>query len=279
MREDPAIQCVHANGAAIPVIGLGTWQLWGNACAEVVAAGLEAGYRHIDTAQMYENEAEVAAGIAASGVPREEIFLTTKIWPDSAAPGRLERAAEERLRLLDVEQVDLLLIHWPPRAVPIADVMAGLARVKRQGLTRHIGISNFTVALIDEAVAASPEPLVTNQVEYHPFLDQRAILAACRRHGMSVTAYCPLARGRVAKNATIGEVARRHGRSAAQIALRWLIQQDGVIAIPKTATPARLSENLGALDFVLDDDEMDAIGRLADRSGRVVESQFAPAWD
>jgi 2,5-diketo-D-gluconate reductase B len=270
---------VHANGAAIPAIGLGTWRLWGDECAKIVAAGLRAGYRHIDTAQMYENEEAVAAGIAASGVPRGEIFLTTKIWPDSAAPGRLERAAEERLRLLNVDQVDLLLIHWPPNAVPVGDVMASLARVKRSGLTRHIGVSNSTVTLVEEAIAASPEPLVTNQVEYHPFLNQQAVLETCRRQGLSLTAYCPIARGRVFEDLTLGEIATRNGRSPAQIALRWLIQQDGVIAIPKTATPARLGENLGALDFTLGDDDMAAISRLASRGGRMVETAYAPAWD
>lgn len=271
---------VHANGASIPAIGLGTWELRGEICSAIVAEGLRVGYRHIDTAQMYANEEAVAAGIAASGVPREAIFLTTKIWPDHAAPGVLERAAEERLRLLGVDQVDLLLIHWPPLDVPIADAMGALARVKRDGLARHIGISNFTVALIEEAVAACPEPLVTNQIEFHPLLDQRAVMSACRRHGLSLTAYCPIARGRVSDAATIRKIAERHGRSPPQVALRWLVQQDGVIAIPKTATPARLVENLAVFDFALDDDEMAAIGNIGTRAGRVVHNEaWAPAWD
>lgn len=270
---------VQANGAAIPAIGLGTWRLWDEECSAIVSAGLQAGYRHVDTAQMYENERAVAAGVAASGVPREEIFITTKVWPSSAAPGRLERAAEERLKFLDVAQVDLLLIHWPPDAVPVADVVAALARVRREGLARHIGISNFNVALLEEAVAACPEPLVTNQVEYHPFLNQEAVRAAARRNGLSLTAYCPLARGRVSEVATIRDIAARHGRTTAQITLRWLVQQEGVIAIPKTATVARLKENLEAFEFELSETEMRAISALAEPEGRMVETQFSPRWD
>ena len=270
---------VHANGAAIPAIGLGTWRLWGEECARVVEAGLRAGYRHVDTAQMYDNEREVGAGIAAAGVPRDDLFITTKIWPSAAAPGHLERAAEERLELLGLGYVDLLLIHWPPDAVPIAEVVKGLARVKRDGLARHIGISNCTVALIEDAVAACPEPLVTNQVEYHPFLSQAPVLGTARRHGLSLTAYCPLARGRVAEAAPMREIAAKHGRTTAQIALRWLVQQDGVIAIPKTATIARLVENLQIFDFELTPEEMRTIHGLAEPEGRMVETQFSPDWD
>jgi 2,5-diketo-D-gluconate reductase B len=270
---------VESNGARIPALGLGTWLLSGDTCTEIVEAGLRLGYRHVDTAQNYGNEREVGAGLAASGVDRGEVFLTTKIWPDDAAAGVLERTAEERLRLLGTDYVDLLLIHRPPREIPVAETMAALAMVKRAGLARHIGLSNFTVALIEEAVAACPEPLVTNQIEYHPFLDQRPVLDACRRNGLSVTAYCPVARGRVFDAPVIADIARRHGRSPAQVALRWLLQQDGVIAIPKTATPARLKENLEAGAFSLDEQEMAAISGLGDRAGRLVETSYSPDWD
>lgn len=270
---------VEANGASIPAIGLGTWTLTGEHCSEIVAEGLRLGYRSVDTAQMYGNEAAVGTGLAASGVARGEIFLTSKIWPDCAASGVLERTAEERLRLLGVDCLDLLLIHWPARDVPVGETMAALAAVKRAGLTRHIGISNYTVRLIEEAVAACPEPLVTNQVEYHPFLSQRAVIEACRRHGLSLTAYCPIARGKVFDDPVIGAIARRHGRTAAQVTLRWLIQQDGVIAIPRTATPARLGENLAVSDFTLSDDDMAAISGLAEPGGRMVETAYSPAWD
>lgn len=261
---------VPANGASIPAIGLGTWQLRGPDCARIVAEGLRIGYRHIDTAQMYDNEREVGAGIRDSGVPRADVFLTTKLWPDSLTPGAVERESEERLRLLGVDAVDLLLIHWPSDAVPLADTLAAMARVKRAGLTRHLGVSNFSPERLDRAVAESPEPLVTNQFEYHPFLDQRALVAATRRHGLAVTAYCPVARGRVLSDPDIQDIAARHGRTPAQVALRWLVQQGGVVPIPKTANSDRLAENLAVFDFALDDGEMAVIAGLADPRGRLV---------
>lgn len=270
---------VTANGARIPAIGLGTWELRGAQCADIVQAGLALGYRHVDTAQAYGNEREVGAAIRASGVPRGDIFLTTKVWYDRLAPGELEASAEESLARLGTDYVDLLLIHWPNPAIPLADSLAALARVKQRGLARHIGISNFTVALIEEAVRLCPEPLVTNQVEYHPFLDASRVMAACRRHGLSLTAYCPLARGRVVGDPVIEEIAARHGKTAGQVALRWLVQQSGVIAIPRTSSTARLAENLDVFDFTLTDAEMAAIAGLARPDGRVVQVSWAPDWD
>lgn len=270
---------VKANGAVIPALGLGTWRLEGEHCARIVAEGLRLGYRHVDTAQMYDNERAVGQGLVASGLSRSDVFLTTKIWPDCLAPGVLERTAEERLELLGVDYVDLLLIHWPAPDIPLRETMPALAATRRAGLTRHIGVSNFNVALIEEAVATCPEPLVTNQVEYHPFLEQGPVLTACRRHGLSLTAYCPIARGKVDEDPTIREIARHHGRSPAQVALRWLIQQPGVMAIPKTGSPDRLAENLAAADFSLDDDEMAAIHALGSPRGRMVEAATAPRWD
>lgn len=273
------MQALNVNGASIPVIGLGTWELTGDHCTQIVTEALRVGYRSVDTAQMYGNEAAVGAGLLASGLPREDIFLTTKIWPDCAASGVLERTAEERLRSLNVGYLDLLLIHWPPQDVPIADTMARLSAVKRAGLTRHIGVSNFNVQLLEEAVATCSEPLVTNQVEYHPFLSQSKILDACKRHGLSLTAYCPLARSRVFTCPTICAIARRLDRSPAQITLRWLIQQEGVVAIPRTGTVARLGANLSACGFELNDDDMAAISRLREPNGRIVDSNYSPTWD
>lgn len=270
---------VAANDARIPAIGLGTWELRGEQCAEIVAEGLALGYRHLDTAQAYGNERQVGEAIRASAVPREDIFLTTKAWFDRLAPGDLEASAEESLERLGVDHVDLLLIHWPNPAIPLADSLQALARVKQHGLARNIGVSNFTVALIEEAVRLCPEPLVTNQVEYHPFLDSRKVMAACERHGLSLTAYCPLARGKVVGNPVIEEIAGRHGKTSGQVALRWLVQQPGVIAIPRTSSKARLVENLDVFGFTLSGEEMAAIAGLARPDGRVVQVSWAPDWD
>ncbi len=274
------MKIVEANGARIPALGLGTWDLRGAACAELVAHALTHGYRHIDTAQMYANEREVGQGIAASGVARDAFFLTTKVWPDNFRADDFARAAEERLRLLDCGPVDLLLLHWPSREVPLAETMAALVKAKRDGLTKHIGISNFTTALIAEAVALADEPIACNQVEYHPLLGQDAVLAACARHGIAVTAYCPIARNAVAEHAVVREIADRHDASPAQIALAWLVRQDGVIAIPRSSKPERLDSNLAALEIALSDADAAAIGALTSHNQRLVNpAGVAPDWD
>src|SRR6201991_2400996 len=188
---------VGDNGAEIPPIGLGTWELRGRACARLVEQALRLGYRHIDTAQAYDNEREVGEALRVSGVPRNEVFVTTKVWTSHFAPHDLERSAKESLNKLRLSEVDLLLLHWPNPRVPLAETLGALARVKQLGLARHIGVSNFTVALIEEAVAACPEPLLCDQVEFHPYLDQTKVREACTRNGLAVVAYSPIARGRV----------------------------------------------------------------------------------
>src|SRR5882757_1340805 len=186
---------VEANGAKIPLIGLGTWELRGRTCARLVEQALRLGYRHIDTAQVYENEREVGDGLRASGVRRDEVFITTKVWTSHFAPHDLERSTKESLTRLRVSEVDLLLLHWPNPRIPLSETLGALCKVKQEGLARHIGVSNFTVELIAEAVASSSEPLVCNQFELHPFLDQTKVVAASRAEGMAVTAYSPIARG------------------------------------------------------------------------------------
>jgi 2,5-diketo-D-gluconate reductase B len=272
------MQIIEANGARIPAIGLGTMTLKENACVDMVSAALRGGYSHLDTAQMYGNEREVGEGMRASGVARENVFLVTKVWHNRLAAGDLERSVDESLTRLNVSYVDLLLIHWPNAAVPLKDTLAALAKVKRAGLTRHIGVANFTVALIEEAVRLTDEPLVTNQIEVHPFIDRSKVLAACRRHGISVTAYCPIARGKVPGNPVLERIAKAHGKSAGQVALRWLVQQ-GIIPIPRTGKVGRLKENLGAFDFTLADAEMAEIAALKRPDGRVVNPAHAPKWD
>ncbi|MDE5453695.1 aldo/keto reductase [Bradyrhizobium sp. CSA112] len=269
---------VEANGAKIPAIGLGTWELRGRTCARIVEQALRLGYRHIDTAQVYENEREVGEGMRASAVRRDDIFLTTKVWPSNFAPKDLERSAKESLARLRLTEIDLLLLHWPNPQVPLADTLGALARVKQQGLARHIGVSNFTVALIEEAVAACPEPLACDQVEYHPYLDQTKVSEACARHGMAVVAYSPVAKGRIKNDRALLRIGDRYRKTAAQVCLRWLVQQ-GVAAIPRTSKLERLSENIEIFDFELSEEDMQQISGMGSASGRFTDFGFAPKWD
>jgi diketogulonate reductase-like aldo/keto reductase len=272
------MQVIEANGASIPAIGLGTWELRGRNCARVVEQALKLGYRHIDTAQIYENEREVGEGFRSSGVPREQMFITTKVWTTHFAPNDLERSTRESLARLRMGSVDLLLLHWPSPKVPLRETLGALAHVKQLGLARHIGLSNFTVALIEEAVATCPEPLVCDQVEYHPFLSQTKVLDACRRHDMALVAYSPVAKGKVKAVEALAKIGARYGKSAAQVSLRWLMQQN-VVAIPRTSKVERLSENIAIFDFSLSDQEMDEIYRMGSREGRMTDFSFAPKWD
>ena len=272
------MQLIEANGASIPAIGLGTWELRGRVCARLVEQAIRLGYRHIDTAQVYENEREVGEGLRASRVRREDMFVTTKIWTTHFAPNDLERSTKESLTKLRLFEVDLLLLHWPNPQVPLSETLGALAHVKKLGMAKHIGVSNFTVALIDEAVAACPEPLVCDQVEYHPYLDQTKVMEACARHGMAVVAYSPVARGRIRGDETLTAIGQAHGKTAAQVCLRWLVQQN-VAAIPRTSKIERLSENIEIFDFVLSDDEMRQISAMGSAKGRLTDYAFAPKWD
>src|ERR1700737_1938863 len=197
VRSSSAMQYVEANGAKIPAIGLGTWELSGRACARLVEQAVRLGYRHIDTAQVYENEREVGEGLRASRVKRDEVFVTTKIWTNHFAPNDLERSTKESLTKLRLSEVDLLLLHWPNPHVPLSETLGALAHVRQLGMARHIGVSNFTVALIEEAVAACPEPLMCDQVEYHPYLDQTKVREACAHHGLPLVASSRAAKARI----------------------------------------------------------------------------------
>ena len=271
---------VEVHGARIPLIGLGTWNLRGSTCVRMVEQALRLGYRHVDTAEMYDNEREVGEGLRASGLPRGQVFITTKIWPSHFAARELERAAKESLARLQLAEVDLLLLHWPNPQIPLRETLGALCKVKRMGLARHIGVSNFTVALIDEAARLAEEPLICNQVEVHPFIDQSKVIAACRRQGMATVAYSPVARGGVKSDKLLARIAKAHGKSAAQLSLRFLVQR-GIVVIPRTSRVERLSENLAIFDFVLSEAEMAEIARLARRDGRIVDYAYSgsPNWD
>jgi diketogulonate reductase-like aldo/keto reductase len=272
------MQFVEAKGARIPAIGLGTWELRGRACARLVEQALRLGYRHIDTAQIYENEREVGEGLRISGVPRNEIFVTTKVWTSHFAPHDLERSTKESLNRLRLSEVDLLLLHWPNPRVPLSETVDALAHVRKLGMAKHIGLSNFTVSLMEEAVEKCPAPLVCNQVEYHPYLDQSRVREACIRNEMALVAYSPIAKGKVRKDEVLSGIGKAHGKSAAQVCLRWLMQQN-VSAIPRTSKLERLSENFEVFDFELSEAEMAAITALGSRDGRLTDFGFSPKWD
>jgi 2,5-diketo-D-gluconate reductase B len=272
------MQFVEANGARIPAIGLGTMTMTEATCVEIVREALRVGYRHLDTAQMYGNETEVGQGLKASGVAREQVFVTTKVWHTNAAARDFARTTEESLKKLNLSTVDLLLIHWPNKDVPLAETVGALCKAKREGLTRHVGVANFTVSLLEQAVKLASEPLVTNQIEVHPFIDQSKVIAACARHKLSVTAYCPLARGAVLGNPVLERIGKAHGKNAAQVSLRYLLDL-GLIVIPRTSKKERLVENLTGLDFTLAGAETAEIKTLRRPDGRVVNPPHAPQWD
>ena len=269
-----SVPAVEAKGARIPLIGLGTWDLRGRVCARVVEQALRLGYRHVDTAEMYDNEREVGEGLRASGVKRNEVFVTTKIWPSHFAPRELERAARDCLVRLRLSEVDLMLLHWPNPQIPRSETLGALDKVKRDGLARHIGVSNFTVPLLEQALQISSEPLVGNQFECHPFLDQSKLIAACRQHGVAIVAYSPIAQGRVRGDEILTAIGAVHKKTAAQVSLRFLVQQD-IVVIPRTSRVERLSENAAIFDFTLSAREMADIAGLARRDGRLVNFSFS----
>jgi diketogulonate reductase-like aldo/keto reductase len=248
--------------------------------AELVAAAIEAGYRHIDTARKYGTEEDVGDGIRASGIARSELFVTTKVTEGNAREVDFLHSAETSLKALGLDYVDLLLVHWPQPKVPFSETLGALAKAKRSGMTRHIGVSNFTLAMLDEAVRVCPEPLVTNQIEYHAYLPQDRMIAALETYGMILTAYCPLARGKLLDDPVIGEIAKARRKTHAQIGLRWLVQQPMVAAVPRALEEQHIVENLDVFDFSLTDEEMRRISALRKRNIRIADPpERAPKWD
>jgi diketogulonate reductase-like aldo/keto reductase len=276
----PTVPTLKAAGAAIPRLGFGTWQLRGDECAAIVSAGLQLGYTHVDTAQGYANEEAVGAGLAESGIARERVFITTKVQPQLMDDGDLQRSVEGSLRKLGVSQIDLLLLHWPNPAIPLVNSIRALNEVKRDKRVRHIGLSNFPSALLAEALRLTNEPFAAEQLEYHPYLNQDVMLGTLRRHNIAAVAYCPLALGKIVGDPAIAAIATAHKRTVAQVTLRWLLQQDGVIAIPKSARVERLKENLAVFDFALTSAEMTTMSALARPGSRLVnEPQWVANWD
>ena len=269
---------ITTHGLNMPKLGLGTWPMKGAECVEAVQGAIGLGYRHIDTAEMYGNESEVGEAIAHAGVPRAEIHVTTKVWNEHLAPSDMQAAMERSLAKLRMDYVDLYLIHWPSPTMDLPSAIETLVRLKEEGHARAIGVSNFPVALLRRAVEEVGAPIACNQVEYHVLLGQGPVLGYARPHGMAVTAYSPLARNKVNGIEELTVIGRKHGATAAQVALKWLIDQDGVAAIPKATRPERQRANLDALRIELDDTDRAAIAQLP-KASRQINPGFAPAWD
>ncbi|MEB6591371.1 MULTISPECIES: aldo/keto reductase [Pseudomonas] len=266
------------NGLDLPAIGLGTWPMTGSECTQAVRQALEVGYRHIDTATAYDNEAAVGQALRDSDVPREQIHLTTKVWWDRLQPKAMRQSLEDSLRALGTEQVDLFHIHWPDKDWDLARSIETLVALRDEGKARSIGVANFPLGLLRQVVETLGAPLSAIQVEYHVLLDQRALLDYARRHDLLLTAYTPLARGQAAAQPVIQAIARKHGVLPSQVALKWLLDQDGVAAIPKASSRDNQLANLAALNVQLDDEDRTAIAGLA-KDQRVVNPEFAPDWN
>ena len=272
---------LSAHGAQIPAVGYGTMLFPApERAVELIVCSLECGYRHIDTARKYGSEEWVGEGIRASGLPRKDIWVTTKVTEENAKADDFTRSVDTSLKTLGLDYVDLLLIHWPQPKVPLEETLGALAQARREGLAKNIGVSNFTVALLDEAVGKCPEPLLTNQIEYHAYIRQDKIIAACDRHGLLVTCHVPLARGAVLKDPVIRNVAKSHGKTAAQVALKWLVQQPDMVVVPRALEYSEIKENIDIFDFELSENEMNQISGLRDQNHRIVNPMVRrPGWD
>ncbi len=271
------MQTITTQGMSMPALGLGTWRMKGAECTQAVQHALGLGYRHIDTAEMYGNEEAVGEALAHGGVPRGEVHLTTKVWYENLAPDAMQRAIEASLTKLRTPYVDLYLIHWPAPQMDLPAAIEALVRVKEEGLARAIGVSNFPVALLQQAMEMGA-PIAANQVEYHVLLDQTKLVTYCQSQGIAVEAYAPLAQGRLAEHEELRAIAQKHGASPAQVALKWLLDQPGVAAIPKAIRPESQQANLDALNITLDETDRAVIAMLP-KAQRFVNPGWAPAWD
>ena len=272
---DASLRALEIQGSTVPKLGFGTWEILGRDCEEAVADALEIGYRHIDTAQAYDNEAEVGKALAASSVPRQELWLTTKLWRSEFAPDKVRASTEGSLERLQVNCVDLLLLHWPNDEVPLEETLGALTQVRDEGLIKHFGVSNFPAYMLRDALKVAP--IFADQVEFHPFLGQDELTALALEKDFMVTAYSPLARGKVPEDATLREIGASHGKTAGQAALRWLLDQPHVSTIPKASSHERRVENFEVFDFELTDEERARIDALPEGE-RIIDPGFAPDW-
>jgi len=269
---------LQTQGISLPKLGLGTFRMQGDACRAAVESALGLGYRHLDTAEMYANEEPIGAAVAASGLARKDLHITTKVWHENLAPDAIRRAFDASLKKLRIDHVDLYLVHWPSRNMNLPAIFETLMKLKQEGRTRAIGVANFNIALLKTVVEEIKAPIACNQVEYHVFLDQTPLRKYLAAKSIPLVAYCPVAQGRAATDETLMAIGRKHGASAAQVALKWLLDQDGVAAIPKASRAESQKANLGALHIGLDDEDRAAIAGLP-KNKRLVNPGFAPAWD
>ena len=267
-----------AQGVRLPRLGLGTFRMEGAICRAAVESALGLGYRHIDTAEMYGNEDAIGDALAASAVKRSDIHLTTKVWHSNLAPDAIRRSFDASLAKLKTDYIDLYLVHWPARDMDLARVLETLMALKAEGRTRGIGVSNFPLALLRQAVEEIAAPIVCNQIEYHVLLDQTVLRRYAAERGIIITAFCPLARGHFAEYPALVGIADKHGATPAQVALAWLLDQDGVAAIPKASQVANQKSNLESLNLRLDDSDRAAIAALP-KDRRLVNPPTAPKWD
>ena len=269
---------LQTQGISLPRLGLGTFRMQGDVCRAAVESAIARGYRHIDTAEMYGNEDAIGAAIAASGVARKHLHVTTKVWNENLAPDAIRRAFDASLKKLRLDHVDLYLVHWPAKNMNLPAMFETLLELKAQGRTRAIGVANFNIALLRTVVDEIKAPIACNQIEYHVMLDQTPMRKYLSAKSIPLVAYCPLAQGRAASDETLAAIGRKHGASAAQVALKWLLDQDGVAAIPKASRAESQQANLDALNVGLDDEDRQAIAGLP-KNQRCVNPGFAPAWD
>jgi 2,5-diketo-D-gluconate reductase B len=272
------MEAFQTQGIKLPRLGLGTYRMQGDVCRAAVESALGLGYRHIDTAEMYGNEDTIGAAIASSGVPRSELHVTTKVWNENLAPDAMRRAFDTSLKKLRLDVVDLYLVHWPKPGMHLPSMFETLMKLKEEGCTRAIGVANFNIALLKTVVEELKAPIACNQIEYHVMLDQSKVKKYMDSKSIPLVAYCPLAQGRAASDETLLAIGKKHNTSAAQVALRWLLDQDGVAAIPKASRRESQQANLDALKVKLDDDDRKKIAALP-KGNRFVSPGFAPAWD
>jgi 2,5-diketo-D-gluconate reductase B len=269
---------IQTQGLQVPRLGLGTFRMQGDVCRAAVESALALGYRHIDTAEMYANEEAIGAAIAASGVKRGELHVTTKVWNENLAPDAMRRAFDTSLKKLRLDTVDLYLVHWPKPGMHLPSMFETLMKLKQEGRTRAIGVANFNIALLKTVVEELKAPIACNQIEYHVMLDQSKVKKYMDAKSIPLVAYCPVAQGRAASDETLIAIGKKHNASGAQVALRWLLDQPGVLAIPKASRHESQKANLDALNVKLDDDDRKKIAALP-KNQRFVNPGFSPAWD